>query len=364
MVGMRRSVIAVATWVALAVTRPAVAHPAPFSYLDILVDDAALRITLIVHTFDLAHELNVEPPERVLELDVLRAKAPAFTTLLSERLKLLVDGAPATFGTWSAPEPMPERQSVRLETTIDLARIPGRVGIQAYLFPYDKVHQTFINVYERGQLKTQTILDVRRQHFEYFGSAPRGVLATLRTFLPDGVTHVLFGLDHLAFLGGLLLLGGSLRQRLTLVSAFVLTHTIALFLAAFNIVRPPARLVEPAIALSIVYVGADNLMVRGGRDVRGWIAAAFGAIHGLGYASVLRGLDLSQVALAWSVAAFTIGVALGQLVAVSAIATVVAALRSRDDVLGRRITYAGSVAVIAAGTFWFVRRVFFPGGVA
>jgi ubiquinone/menaquinone biosynthesis C-methylase UbiE len=62
--------------------------------------------------------------------------------------------------------------------------------------------------------------------------------------------------------------------------------------------------VEPAIALSIIYVGADNLMVHGGRDVRAWIAFAFGLIHGFGFANVLRDMDLPSRALGWSLFSF------------------------------------------------------------
>jgi hypothetical protein len=282
--------------------------------------------------------------------------------MLAPRLTLTVDGATLPPPAWSNPEAMPGRQSVRLEATVKLERAPGRIGLRAHLFPYDKVHQTFVNVYEGDAIATQAILDVRRQTFGYYASTPRGLLAVIATFVPDGLTHTLFGPDHLIFLVGLMLLGGTLRQRLLVVSAFTLTHTVALFLGAFNVVRPPARWVDPAIALSIVYVGADNLMVRGGRDVRGWIASAFGAIHGLGFAPVLHGFDLSRVAMACSVVSFNVGIGLGHVLVVSAVATVVMALRSRDEALGRRVAYAGSIVVIAAGTFWFVQRVFFPGG--
>lgn len=359
-----RAVVAAATWVALGSARSAFAHQAPFSYLDVSVEPKGVHLTLVVHTFDLAHEVQVEPPERILEPDVLRSKSPIFASLLAERLSLTVDGARLVPSTWSAAEAVAERQSVRLEARIDLGRTAGRIGIHAYLFPYDKVHQTFVNVYEGESIRTQAILDVRRQDVQYFASTPRGVLKVASRFVPDGITHILFGPDHLLFLVGLLLLGGTVSQRLWVVSAFTLTHTVALALAGFSIVRPPPRLVDPAIALSIVYVGADNLMVKGGRDVRPWIAAAFGAIHGLGFATVLQGLDLSRSALVWSVLWFNVGVGLGQVVVVSAIATVLAALRSHSEALGKRVAYAGSVAVIAAGIWWFVQKVFFPGGLA
>jgi hypothetical protein len=151
---------------------------------------------------------------------------------------------------------------------------------------------------------------------------------------------------------------------LWLVGAFTLAQSLSLAAAAFNVFSPSARFVDPAIALAIIYVGADNLMVRGGPDVRGWIAAAFGFIHGFGFANVLKEMNLPRQALVWSVLSFNLGVALGQVIVVVAVATALATVRSRSESAGRRVAFAGSLVVIAAGTFWFIQRVFFPGGMA
>ena len=184
----------------------------------------------------------------------------------------------------------------------------------------------------------------------------------MRRFLPAGIHHILIGPDHLLFLVGLLLLGGTVRQLAVIVTSFTVAHSITLSLAALNLVSPPARIIEPAIALSIVYVGADNLLIRDGRDVRAWIAFAFGFIHGFGFANVLREMDLPARALGWSLFSFNVGVEIGQLLVVAVVATALAALRSRSEAAGRQLAFAGSIVVMAAGAFWFVQRVFFPGG--
>ncbi|HXC76529.1 MAG TPA: HupE/UreJ family protein, partial [Candidatus Acidoferrum sp.] len=245
----------------------------------------------------------------------------------------------------------------------ELPAPPGTVQITASMFPYDPNHQTFVNVYE-GEALTQAILDRGRPGFEYFAGTRQGVAAVVRRFIPAGVHHILIGPDHLLFLIGLLLLGGTIRQLLIVVTSFTLAHSITLSLAALNIVSPPARFIEPAIALSIVYVGADNLLAGGGRDVRAWIAFAFGFIHGFGFANVLREMDLPSRALGWSLFSFNVGVEIGQLLVVVAVASALAALRSRSEVAGRQVAFAGSVVVIAAGAFWFIQRVFFPGGIS
>ena len=170
--------------------------------------------------------------------------------------------------------------------------------------------------------------------FEYFAGTRQGVWAVVAKFVPAGIHHILIGPDHLLFLVGLLLLGGTMRQLALVVTSFTVAHSITLSLAALNIVTPPARIIEPAIALSIVYVGADNLLVRGGRDVRAWIAFAFGFIHGFGFANVLREMDLPARALGWSLFSFNVGVEIGQLLVVIAVASALGALRSRSELVG------------------------------
>ena len=171
----------------------------------------------------------------------------------------------------------------------------------------------------------------------------------MQRFVPSGVHHILIGPDHILFLIGLLLLGGRVRQLLLVVTAFTVAHSITLSLAVLEVVTPPTRMVEPIIALSIVYVGLDNLLSRGGKDMRVWIALVFGLIHGFGFASVLREMGLPTGAIGWSLFSFNLGVEVGQLAVVAVVAALLGALRAHSPVAGRRVMVAGSVAVILAG---------------
>ena len=96
--------------------------------------------------------------------------------------------------------------------------------------------------------------------------------------------------------------------------------------------------------------------------MRAWIALVFGLVHGFGFAGMLREMGLPAEALGWSLFSFNAGVEIGQLLVVVLVASALAALRHRSPDMGRRLAYAGSLAVVAAGTFWFVERVFFVGG--
>ena len=354
------AVFAVVAWTAA----PAAAHPAPFSFVDIRVQQTAVDVTIVVHTFDVAYELGIQPPDRVLDPAALGSRSDRLVSLLRDRLRIALDGRPLTIDAWSAAEPLPERQSVQVHGRADLRADPGIVTISADLFPYDPAHQTFVNVYEGGSLRSQAILDEGQSQHEYFVGSTQGTVAVVQKFIPAGIHHILIGPDHILFLVGLLLLGGSIRQLALVVTGFTLAHSITLSLAVLGILSPPGSVIEPLIALSIVYVGVDNLMARGGRDVRVWIALTFGFIHGFGFASVLREMGLPREALGWSLFSFNVGVEIGQLAVVAVVASALRALRTWSDAAGRRVAYAGSLVVIAAGAFWFVQRVFLTGGMA
>src|SRR5215472_3794610 len=267
---MRRAFLVSVLLAVLACSRPAVAHPVPFSYLDVQLEPSAVEVSLVAHIFDLAHDLQISPADRLLESSVVAAHEGAMKAMLTPRLRLTVDGH-AVSGDWGSLEILPERQSLRFHIRYPVASPPGTVAVDTVMFPYDPMHQTFVNMYEGETLTSQMILDGKHSHLDYFAGSRQGVFAVVKKFVPAGAHHTLIGTNHLLSLIGLLLLGGSIRQLLVVVTSFTVAHSITLSLAALNIVTPPVRLIEPAIALSIVYVGADNLLVSapgGGRDVR------------------------------------------------------------------------------------------------
>jgi hypothetical protein len=239
---------------AVAVASPAGAHPVPFSFVDVRIERGALELSVVAHIFDLAHDLDVQPPERLLEPSVLASHGDAITALVKSRLHLTADNVGLSAATWSPPEALTERQSIQLRAHFEGTGSPGRVSVTTVMFPYDPVHQTFVNFYERDSVATQAILDKDRTGVEFFTSAPRGVLALATLFVPIGIEHIVFGVEHLLFLFGLLLLGGSRRVLIRAVTAFTLAQAATLTLAAFNVVTPSLRFVEPGIGLSIVYL--------------------------------------------------------------------------------------------------------------
>jgi hydrogenase/urease accessory protein HupE len=170
-----------------------------------------------------------------------------------------------------------------------------------------------------------------------------------------GIRHILTGYDHLLFLLGLILVGGRLGPLLVVVTAFTVAHSITLGLAALGLWAPSPRLVEPAIALSIAYVGIENWFVRDAR--RRWlITFPFGLVHGFGFAGALREIALPSSQIPLALASFNLGVEAGQL-------AVLALVLPAFLWLGRRSWFAGtgvrtlSTAIALAGLVWFVQRV-------
>lgn len=361
----------------------AAAHPVPFSYLDLQVRANVIEGTFVAHVIDVAHDLRIAAPGELLDPATLANHQQRIAALLGPRIRLTADDVALT-GAWGDAEPLADRQAVRVRVRFPLAARPGRLRIGATAFPYDPNHETFLNIYEADVLTLQAIFDRDRTAIDYYTSTRQGTRAVIATFVPAGIHHIAIGPDHLLFLVGLLLVGGTAWQLVRIVTAFTIGHSLTLALAALDVVSLPPGIVEPAIAMSIVYIGVDNLAAppggggapprnrgggwapplrKGGRDVRGWVALAFGLIHGFGFASVLKEFGLPGSALGWSLFSFNLGVEIGQLVVVILVTAMLAAVRQRSALVARRIAIAGSAVVVAAGSYWFIERVFFTGGI-
>src|SRR5262249_52569604 len=178
-----------ASWLLCFVPRGASAHPVPFSYLDLRLQQDTIDGSLVVHMFDAGHDLNVEPPDRLLDTAVARQRAADLTKLFTDRLTGGADGHGLT-PQWFAPQTLPDRQSLLFPVRFALANRPGVLTVSARMFPYDPQHQTFINIYE-GEALTQAILDGGKTRLEYFAGTRQGALAVIQRFLPAGVPPLL-----------------------------------------------------------------------------------------------------------------------------------------------------------------------------
>jgi hydrogenase/urease accessory protein HupE len=180
-------------------------------------------------------------------------------------------------------------------------------------------------------------------------------------FLKLGLHHILIGYDHLLFLFGLIVACRRFATMAVIITCFTIAHSITLALAAFNIVTLSPRIVEPFIAASIIFVGVENLVLRGREPKRRWLVTfAFGLVHGFGFAGALKavGAGLTGSALALPLFSFNLGVELGQ-IAVAALCLPVLFLLRRHEAFERYGSPIISAFVALAGGLWLLERTVF-----
>lgn len=186
-----------------------------------------------------------------------------------------------------------------------------------------------------------------------------GNWATLTNFVKLGAEHILLGPDHLVFLLTALVLGAGWRYWVGMVTSFTVAHSITLTLSALGWVRLAPAIVEPLIAASIVLMAMYNL-VRGAGDAKPRMVLVFacGLLHGLGLASVLADLGLSSENRVVSLLGFNLGVEIGQLLFVTIMLILLAAVRrTLPQQWHARFLQACSVLAAMAGAGWILERV-------
>ncbi len=174
-----------------------------------------------------------------------------------------------------------------------------------------------------------------------------------------GFVHILpQGLDHILFVISLCLLSNKIKIILWQATAFTVAHSITLLLSLKNLIVAPSAIVEPIIALSIVFVAVENLFVNELKSWRIIILFLFGLIHGLGFASSINEIGLPRNQFVTSVLSFNIGVELGQIAIIAAFFLFVAyPFKNRID-YKKFVVKPLSIFIGVVALYWFVERVF------
>ena len=237
-------------------------------------------------------------------------------------------------------------------------------------FDIDPKHRGLFRLEANGQTRLAVFSPTAAaQTFDLALPAPR---APFLTFLCEGVWHIWSGYDHILFLLALLLPGVLLRRDgkwqpvsavqpafvnvLKIVTAFTVAHSITLSLSALGYVHLPTRLVESAIAASVVLAALNNLVPFFAE--RGWMVAfGFGLLHGFGFANALRDLGLHTGQLAATLFGFNLGVELGQLAIVGVFLPLALGLR-RLMFYQAFVLRLGSAAIMVMASTWMAERVF------
>lgn len=187
---------------------------------------------------------------------------------------------------------------------------------------------------------------------------PGSHVATLGRYVQLGFEHILpKGLDHILFVLGLFLLTPRVRSLVAQVTVFTLAHSVSLALAIGGLLSVPSWIVEPLIAVSIAYVGIENLRKDTLNAGRLWVVGAFGLLHGLGFAGVLSDLSLPPGQWLPALAGFNLGVELGQLAVLAGAAGAMTVWRLVTPLTDQALRRPASAAITAMGVYWFVARV-------
>jgi HupE/UreJ protein len=347
------------------------AHKASDAFLELMLRGTAVegRVDVALRDLDLALLLDADG-DGSLTWGELRKRETDVDAYLLSRLAVAADGAACPL---VARGLAVDHHSDGAYAVVGLrASCPGQPAKlridYGLLFDQDALHRGILRLATPNGVATAIFApDARSLDLPLDGS---GRLGRFLEFVREGVRHIASGPDHVAFLLALLLpavlVGAAhgwtpapafrpvLREVLKIVTAFTAAHSLTLSLAALGIVRVPSRLVESAIALSVLVSALANLRPQG-RRLGAAFAFGFGLVHGLGFASALADLGSDVWTRVATLFGFNLGVELGQLALVSAFLPLAFALR-RSVLYRLGFVAAGSVAVAGVATLWLAER--------
>lgn len=342
---------------------PAAAHQVNLSTARVSLEadrTVALEVMLKGSDVDRLAGTNIFDPQQDA-VDPVRVAASQAPILSYIKAHILVGGAD---GTACVPEPAElaaDGDGVIFRNRFSCRNVAGELLYRSTVLTEQDPTARQIVLIGDGVNGSQALLD--SGHSTVMLSAPTPpLLATMQRYLFTGIEHIFLGYDHVAFLIAVVLWARRLGPVIKIVTAFTIAHSITLSLAALNIVVIPSAIVEPAIAASIVFVALENFL---SRDIdRRWrVTFAFGLIHGFGFAGALHEVGLPPNAVAAALAAFNLGVEIGQ---VTIVAIVVPALIALDRITATdrtkparaaALVYTVSAAITLLGSYWLVTRV-------
>jgi hydrogenase/urease accessory protein HupE len=359
---------------ALCLARHAAAHPEGFSGLQVGLEQDRARVVLTVHTRDMGGWF---PPAAFP--DYVADVTAAMQVQVDEIVELHLDGEPLRVT--SARASQLEVGLLELEVVYSVPPQPVTAEMliwSKHLIHLPRGHQQLLFVEDRreagsGDLTSRMLLDdvleVDRDAAVWLllpvgKRTPAEAAPVSRiSFFQFGLEHILGGYDHLVFLAALLLVSASFREAASVVTCFTVAHSMTLALAALDLVRLSASVVEPLIALSIAYVAVENVWGTPSLRRRMVITFFFGLIHGLGFATALREIGLGTVpgGIVWPLLTFNLGVEAGQLGVAAVLFPLLVWLRQQRRVAAYLVP-VGSAVIGLAGAVWFVNRVAGLGG--
>jgi hypothetical protein len=177
-------------------------------------------------------------------------------------------------------------------------------------------------------------------------------------YLQLGIRHIIpMGTDHILFVTSLCLLSTHIKTILWQATAFTVAHSVTLALSMKGILVAPGAVVEPVIALSIVFVAVENIFLSELKPWRIIIVFLFGLIHGLGFASALNEIGLPRNKFYTSILSFNAGVEIGQVVIIVCVFLLIIIPFGKKEWYRRFVVYPLSILIAMIAAYWFVKRL-------
>jgi hypothetical protein len=350
----------------MAAVAAAHAHTPDTSYCKIAIgrEEVAVTFTFDLATYSRMTRIDANGDGQITRAEFVAA-APALESFLRRTIFLELNEREAEFGPLDAPAWFASGESIaasdfpqRLATLTfrnDVLHAPEAVAITFDFFRTLGDRHTVLGSFLWNRQENPVIFSRFEPDYLFDTGYRVPALHQFRQYLSLGISHIFRGYDHIAFLLALLFVR-RFRDLVKIITAFTIAHTLTLILAALGVVSLPGRLVESAIAASIVFVAAQNIWLKSEAPHRWRIAFAFGLIHGFGFAAVLRELGLPAEGLVRSLLAFNLGVELGQLAIAAACWPVLLWVSRRPWAPRVRIIVSSTLLVFGAA--WLIDRVF------
>jgi hydrogenase/urease accessory protein HupE len=293
----------------------------------------------------------------------LRAQFEQFVPKLMKQLQPAFDGQPVPTRVETIAIPSNVNAALARISSIKLSGdIPNGARAFRWTFPIE-LGGSVLRVKRAGsdELETDWVkAGATSTDIPIVGGQARSWITTFIDYVRLGFTHILpLGIDHILFILGLFLLSTKLQPLLVQITAFTIAHSFTLALGLYGLVEVPAKIVEPLIALSIVFVAVENLFTSRLTKWRPFVIFGFGLLHGLGFAGILQELGLPRDQYLVGLVGFNVGVELGQL-AVIALAWLVSSFWFQSRPWYRtRLVLPASAAIAAVGLFWTIERIWF-----
>ncbi|MBS4200912.1 HupE/UreJ family protein [Bacillus sp. FJAT-49732] len=331
------------------------AHTNSYGYMNIYENPTEVKIDLTLDYEELANVVNLPINIESTSIEQLEASL----TTKKDEVKGYISTGMRVYRDEMICEPQFISTKVRLIDKDPVANFQlqypcegksTRIAYELFVDDINRSHINFATLIGNKETQEFTFTIAERE----WAIGERNWFRQAWNFMVLGIEHIITGYDHILFVLCLIIPATiTIGRMVEVITAFTLGHSITLGIATLGILTLPERIIEPAIALSIIFVAVSNLLKWETKN-RWIITFLFGLIHGFGFAGILQEMELSRSTIASSLLFFNVGVEVGQIAIIALVFPLLVLFRKYKRFPA--FVSASSVSIITIGLFWFVQR--------